>query len=264
MSKQPVMVSRSGRPKDQAKRKAVLEAAKSLFLSKGYEGSSMDAIAAEAGVSKLTVYNHYSDKATLFSAAITAKCDEQLPERLFEFSPHASIESVLLKIGGKYLDLICSSEAVALQRIIVAMARQEPKLACMFYEAGAQHMLKEMTKLLMRASLAGRLRVADAQTSAKRFFCLLKGDDYFRVLIGLCAPLQGEHAEAHVREVVSMFMALHGGAVPSAEGMVERSLGGGYRSRMLFRPVLSSLPQQIAGVGRSDVGASHLGEIDRN
>ena len=50
-----------GRPKDQAKRLAILEAAKTLFMRNGYEGSSMDAIAAEAGVSKLTVYNHFTD-----------------------------------------------------------------------------------------------------------------------------------------------------------------------------------------------------------
>ncbi|RCL26041.1 TetR family transcriptional regulator [Pseudomonas sp. AFG_SD02_1510_Pfu_092] len=239
MTKQTVLVSKSGRPKDQAKRKAVLEAAKSLFLSKGYEGSSMDAIAAEAGVSKLTVYNHYRDKATLFSAAITAKCDEQLPERLFEFSPHASIETVLLNIGIKYLELICSSEAVALQRVIVAMANQEPKLACMFYEAGARHMLREMTNLLMRASLAGRLRIEDPQKAAERFFCLLKGDDYFRVLIGICEPLQGEQAARHVHEVVTVFLGLHSCETPQV------------RAVMPFGTLASPAKAQVPSVART-------------
>ena len=53
-----------GRPKDPAKRLAILEAAKRLFMQNGYDGSSMDAIAAEAGVSKLTVYSHFTDKET--------------------------------------------------------------------------------------------------------------------------------------------------------------------------------------------------------
>lgn len=209
MSEPSVLMSKIGRPKDQTKRKAILEAAKALFLRKGYEGSSMDAIAAEAGVSKLTVYSHYSDKATLFSAAITAKCEEQLPERLFEFSPQASIESVLLKIGGHYHELISSREAVQLQRIVVAMATQEPRLARMFYEAGAQHMLNEMSHLLELAALTGRLSVDDPQKAAERFFCLLKGGEYFRVLIGFCAPLAGEEANRHVRDVVALFMHIH-------------------------------------------------------
>ena len=46
-----------GRPKDLAKRRAILDAAKILFLSKGYANTSMDAVATEAGVSKLTVYS---------------------------------------------------------------------------------------------------------------------------------------------------------------------------------------------------------------
>ena len=63
-----------GRPKDLEKRAAILAAAKRLFPLSGFEGTSMDAIAAEAGVSKLTVYSHFTDKETLFVAAIRARC----------------------------------------------------------------------------------------------------------------------------------------------------------------------------------------------
>ena len=56
-----------GRPKDMAKRQSILDVAKCLFLELGYEGSSMDSIALAAGVSKLTVYNHFNDKETLLS-----------------------------------------------------------------------------------------------------------------------------------------------------------------------------------------------------
>ena len=51
-----------GRPKDPGKRAAILDAAKRLFVSQGFERVSMDQIAAEAGVSKLTVYSHFGDK----------------------------------------------------------------------------------------------------------------------------------------------------------------------------------------------------------
>lgn len=88
-----------GRPKDLAKRKAILEAAKTLFLSNGYDGSSMDAIAAEAGVSKLTVYSHFTDKEKLFAAAVQSKCEEQLPELLFELNDEVPVAQLLLNIG---------------------------------------------------------------------------------------------------------------------------------------------------------------------
>lgn len=70
MSNNPPIPSGPGRPKDLAKRQAILDAAKRLFVSMGYASTSMDAVATEAGVSKLTVYSHFNDKETLFSAEI--------------------------------------------------------------------------------------------------------------------------------------------------------------------------------------------------
>ncbi|MCY1268421.1 pyrimidine utilization regulatory protein R [compost metagenome] len=205
MSNHSFPTSGPGRPKDPAKRKAILEAAKNLFLSNGYDGSSMDAIAAEAGVSKLTVYSHFTDKETLFSAAVKAKCEEQLPELLFELPPDASIESVLLNIGRSFHQLINSRESLELHRVMVAMANQDAKLSRMFYEAGPQQILKEMTGLLAQANQAGKLRIENAQNAAEHFFCLIKGGHNFRLLIGCGTAPEGEDAEQHVREVVELF-----------------------------------------------------------
>lgn len=205
MSNHSFPTSGPGRPKDPAKRKAILEAAKNLFLRNGYDGSSMDAIAAEAGVSKLTVYSHFTDKETLFSAAVKAKCEEQLPELLFELPPDASIESVLLNIGRSFHQLINSRESLDLHRVMVAMANQDAKLSRMFYEAGPQQILKEMTGLLAQANQAGKLRIENAQNAAEHFFCLIKGGHNFRLLIGCGTAPEGEDAEQHVREVVELF-----------------------------------------------------------
>ena len=84
MSDHPLPPNALGRPKDLAKRQSILDAAKTLFLTKGYANTSMDAVAGLAGVSKLTVYSHFTDKETLFSSAIMSKCTEQLPVLFFE------------------------------------------------------------------------------------------------------------------------------------------------------------------------------------
>lgn len=113
-----------GRPKDPAKREAILEAAKRLFLCNGYDGSSMEAIASEAGVSKLTVYSHFTDKETLFSEAVKAKCAEQLPALYFQLAEGAPLEKVLLNIARGFHRLINSHEAIALTRLMAAQAGQ--------------------------------------------------------------------------------------------------------------------------------------------
>jgi len=195
-----------GRPKDLAKRQAILEAAKTLFLSNGYASTSMDAVAAEAGVSKLTVYSHFNDKETLFSAAVMAKCEEQLPTLIFELPAGMPIESVLLNIARGFHLLINSEESLNLHRLILALGSQDPKLSQIFFEAGPQRMLQGMERLLARIDQSGALRIDKPRNAAEHFFCLLKGAANFRLLYGCGEPLSDEAAEEHVREVVGLFM----------------------------------------------------------
>ena len=88
-----------GRPKDLGKRLAVLEAAKRLFVTHGFSSVSMDQIAADAGVSKLTVYSHFGDKEALFFASVEERCREQLPDDLFAVSPSGPVDQALRSIG---------------------------------------------------------------------------------------------------------------------------------------------------------------------
>jgi TetR/AcrR family transcriptional repressor of mexJK operon len=195
-----------GRPKDPAKRKAILEAAKILFLANGYEGSSMDAIAAEAGVSKLTVYSHFSDKENLFVEAVKSKCEEQLPELMFEFDDKVSLEQSLLTIGMGFSDLINSRESLELHRVMMSLAAQGSKLPKMFYDAGPLRLQLGMEELLRKADLNGKLRVSDPCSATDHFFSLLKGGCNYRLLMGCGEPPSAEAAAAHVRDAVGLFL----------------------------------------------------------
>jgi TetR/AcrR family transcriptional repressor of mexJK operon len=195
-----------GRPKDLAKREAILEAAKTLFLSLGYANTSMDAVAAAAGVSKLTVYSHFTDKQTLFCAAVMATCQIQLPDLLFEYPEGAPIEEVLLTIARNFQALISSDEAVKLSRLIMAQGSLDPSFGEYFYEAGPKRVLAGMEALLRGAHERGLLRIDNPLHAAEHFFCMVKGAPDYRLLLGCAGPLEGDEAEAHVREVVGVFM----------------------------------------------------------
>ncbi|WP_137804700.1 TetR/AcrR family transcriptional regulator [Pseudomonas sp. G(2018)] len=195
-----------GRPKDLAKRQAILDAAKTLFLTKGYANTSMDAVATQANVSKLTVYSHFNDKETLFSAAVVAKCEEQLPTLFFELPDGVAVETVLLNIARGFHLLINSDESVNLHRLIMTLGSQDPKLSLIFFEAGPERMLHGMERLLSKVDQSGVLRIDKPRNAAEHFFCLLKGAANFRLLYGCGEPLTGEAAESHVREVVGLFM----------------------------------------------------------
>ncbi len=196
-----------GRPKDPEKRAAILDAAKRLFPLRGFDGVSMDAIAAEAGVSKLTVYSHFSDKDTLFSETVKAKCEEQLPEDVFRAEPgRGPIREQLRAIATGFHRLILSPESVAFYRMMAAQGESSGKLGELFYQVGPRRILEAFEAFLMAAKQAGSLEVPDARRAAGHFFCLIKGEAHMRQLIGcsLCGS-ECEGAE-HIESVLDLFL----------------------------------------------------------
>lgn len=198
-----------GRPKDPAKRMAILDAAKRLFVLRGYDKSSMAAIAAEAGVSKLTLYSHFADKEALFVAAIQSKCEEQLPSLFLEPNQHSPIRDALLKIGHGFYALVNSQEAIALKRLMVAQAGENPSLVRLFYEAGPQQVENSMEKLLASAHQNGTLHAPQPRRAAEHFFSLIMGVHHYRLLAGIERPQSAAAIDRHVNEVVTMFLRLH-------------------------------------------------------
>lgn len=199
-----------GRPKDLAKRKAILEAGKRLFPRYGYDRISMDAIAAEAGVSKLTVYSHFKDKGTLFAAAVKARCEEQLPSRAFAM-PTASvpIASVLTTIAERFHALACSTDAMEMYRTMAARAPATDNLAQIFFDAGPKRTIDSLEQLLRKAHRAGKLNVPEPRTSAEHFFILVKGLAHMRALIGCAGLPTGEQAATHIASAVDLFLRAH-------------------------------------------------------
>ena len=206
MSDKILPPSGPGRPKDPAKRAAILDAAKNLFLRLGYDGCSMDAIAGEAGVSKLTVYSHFTDKETLFSTAVRARCDEQLPMMFFELTENAPIDAVLLNIAKAFHELVSCRESIELHRLMITLGNQDPKLAQMFYESGPQVVHEEMERLLRTADEQGKLRIDNPALAAEHFLCLLKGGINFRLLIGCNTEVEGTSTDEYVADAVQMFV----------------------------------------------------------
>lgn len=196
-----------GRPKDPEKRAAILEAAKHLFLERSYDGVSMDAIAHEAGVSKLTIYSHFKDKESLFSAAVEAKCEEQLPAAAFQAgTADEDIGERLKRIARGFHALAISPEAIELFRVMAAQVQTSPEMAQRFYEAGPKRTLAEMEAVFRDAIAKGQLEMDDPRRSAGHFFCLLKGEMHMRRLIGCCETVDPRECQDHVDSVLRLFL----------------------------------------------------------
>jgi TetR/AcrR family transcriptional repressor of mexJK operon len=205
MNAAPERCSGPGRPKDLEKRAAILEAAKRLFPLHGFEGTSMDAVAAEAGVSKLTVYSHFGGKEALFIEIVHCKCDGMLPRALFDVDPHAPVRGQLLGVARAFFNLMMSEGALGMHRTLVASSQQSPKLAKLFWEAGPLQVQAALAAMLQKEVDARQLDIADTRRAASQFFALLKGEHHARMLFGCGQPTAAE-AEAHLEATVDMFL----------------------------------------------------------
>lgn len=194
-----------GRPKDLAKRAAILETAKRLFVQQGLDRVSMDQIAAEAGVSKLTVYSHFGDKGNLFAEAVRLHCELGMPMRLFEPDPDAPLRERLMAIGEAFFATVMAPEAIASHRILCSPQLCGSGLPELAWKAGPLHIKTAFTALLERRIAAGELDIDDPARAAGHFFALLKGDPHAQAVFGYHCE-DSDAPQTHVASVVDLFL----------------------------------------------------------
>lgn len=199
-------VAAPGRPKDLGKGAAILEAAKQLFTVHGFEGVSMDQIAAEAGVSKLTVYSHFGDKEALFAAAVKAHCEGGLPDALFAADMETPLRERLLEIARAFFAMVSAPEAVAGHRILCSPKMTDSPLPGMFWEAGPRRIQTAFAELLARRDAAGELHIDDLQRASAQFFTLLKGEPHAQLVFGCSDPLCTQAIDTHLAASVDLFL----------------------------------------------------------
>lgn len=208
MSSKPA--SGPGRPKDLGKRAAILEAAKHLFARDGFGGTSMDQIAAEAGVSKLTVYSHFGDKEALFTEAVRAKCEEMLPDDLFHIELKGPLRQQLKVIAQAFFALITSDEAISTHRMMLVPGNIDDNLKRVFWQAGPQRTHEAFAALLQARVEAGELDIPDVACAAGQFFTLIKGEIHSQMMCGLCEhPGRGD-IDSHLEAAVDFFLRAYG------------------------------------------------------
>lgn len=189
------------------KRRAILDAAGRLFLERGFNATSMDAIAEAAPVSKPTLYSHFKDKSDLFAAVIGGRCCLMV-HTMYEHtsSDQEDVESALRAIANSFFDLIYAPDSISLYRIIISELKQFPNLGGTLYDQGAVKILGLLSNYLQQQNEKGVLDVKDTEMGARLFFSLLKGDNHMQCLLGLRDALTTEERNYLIDSAVSLFV----------------------------------------------------------
>ena len=205
-----------GRPKDLGKRAAILEAAKRLFSTLGYDGVSMDQIAAEAGVSKLTVYSHFGDKEALFVEAVKAHCEAQLPASMFAAADAAPLREGLLQIVRAFFAMITGPEALGVHRLMCSPQLADSPVPHLFWEAGPRRVQDAVATVLQHHVDSGELEIDDVQRAASQLLCLAKGEAHAQQVFCCGGTLEGKALEQHLQATVEMFLRAYAARAPAS------------------------------------------------
>jgi TetR/AcrR family transcriptional repressor of mexJK operon len=190
------------------KRDAILDAARRVFLREGYS-ASMDLVAAEAGVSKQTVYNHFGSKEGLFRAILNHASGELLDVLVEREGARADPAATLEVIARRFLNLLLAPSHLALHRMLVAEAPRFPDLARAIYLGGPAHAASELAHYLAQETRKGTLAVADPALAAEQFFGALCGHLQLRALLSQRdVPTEAE-IERAIRHAVGSFLRAH-------------------------------------------------------
>lgn len=165
-----------GETRSAQKHAAILAAATAVFLAKGYQGASVDEIAARAAVSKQTVYKHFSDKERLFTEivlATTDRVDELVRLTAGTLAESADLERALDGLANRFLVTLMQPELLQLRRLVIANADRFPDVARSWFERGFERVLATLAASFERLADDGRLVVDDPLLAANHFVGLL-------------------------------------------------------------------------------------------
>ncbi|MEU8343720.1 TetR/AcrR family transcriptional regulator [Spirillospora sp. NPDC048832] len=161
------------------KRNDILDAAFSVFAREGYPQARVDQIAAEAGVAKATVYNHFGDKEKLLRATIAALSERALARNLAAVSLLAKagddLPATLTAVGVQLVDCYCDPQSWALRRLLYAETPQFPDLLELTQVGVAEPVTQALADRLARLALEGRIAISDPALAAEHFTALLTG-----------------------------------------------------------------------------------------
>jgi TetR/AcrR family transcriptional repressor of mexJK operon len=190
------------------KRAAILEAGREVFMRNGYEGASMDQIAAVAKVSKQTVYKHFADKRSLFTEIITDDMEGRSQELLRALSE--TDEGDLRQLARRHIRIIVKPEVMRMRRTVIGEADRFPDLARAWAETGIGSGLSKLAERFAELARQGSLRIDDPLLAAQHFNWLVLSIPLNNAMFDPDARFTRDELDRYADEGVRVFLAAYG------------------------------------------------------
>ena len=196
------------------KRREIIEAATAAFLRNGYLGTSMDEVAALAGVSKQTVYKQFVDKERLFTEIVLGTIDhvgEPFFGGLDELQDTEDLEADLRKLAGQLISIVADQRLLQLRRLVIGEAGRFPELGRTYYERGPGRSTETLASRFRVLAERGLLRLDDARLAAQHFNWLVLSIPLNEAMFSVDLNFSPAELDRYVDEAVRIFLAAYRG-----------------------------------------------------
>jgi TetR/AcrR family transcriptional regulator, mexJK operon transcriptional repressor len=172
----PITPSEQPERSSDRRHREIREAAIGIFLARGYEGATMEEIAVRSGVSKQTVYKHFTDKQHLFADIVLSTTDDMsslvglIAERLPETS---DLSNDLEHLAESFLVALMQPRVLRLRRLVISSADRFPEISTVWYERGFEQALAALAGSFRALADRHLLVVEDATAAAEHFVGML-------------------------------------------------------------------------------------------
>jgi TetR/AcrR family transcriptional repressor of mexJK operon len=199
--------------RSERKRNVLLVAATAVFLDKGYDGTSMDDVAARAAVSKPTVYKYFSDKEQLFAEivrATTGQIDDLVRMVVETMADQTVVEAALTVLARRFITALMQPQVLRLRRLVIANADRFPDVGRSWYEQGFERVLATLAISFQGLADLKRLRVDDPLLAANHFVGLLLWVPVNKAMFTGDHHVSSDELESYAKAAVRAFLAGYG------------------------------------------------------
>lgn len=191
---------------DPPKRKQILDGARQMFLSKGFEGTSMQDVARAAGVSKGTLYVYFDSKEAMFEALVVKECG-RLQDAVRRIGLGVGrVEDELRAIALQMIATLLQPEVLGALRMMIGAGEKFPDLARKIYDAGPARSVRTLGEYLQLRHQRGDLVIGDCDQAANEFVDLVLSGLQRRALL-MMPPLMQPEIDDFASRRVDRFLA---------------------------------------------------------
>jgi AcrR family transcriptional regulator len=195
---------------DSSKRRQIIDGAREVFLSHGFDAASMGVIARTSGVSKGTLYVYFDSKQCLFETIVREEFAAQA-QVVFSLDPaDHDVETVLTRLGRGYVNFLCQPRAMSALRTVISISERMPEIGKKFYETGPARGIMTLCRYLESQVAAGNLVIEDCEVAAAQFLDSCRATIFRPMLLNAGDAPTDERRNHVVGIAVRTFLAAYG------------------------------------------------------